>query len=807
MASVFRLNSYRETGPLSYQEYRSAKERLSGFEWMGAARIAQSSITVAGRSTLATVAAVTPDLAEFLQLPLDDGAIISHQASIAEFGPADQLRGQELRIDGASFRISGVAPEWLSGLYRDHPVDLWIPFQPTSPDDTRRNIWVVGRLAGAPLKLDTGDLRVFPYAGVTPELAESLLRIGALLELAGALLFVIACSNVGLFLLGRAFTRFKETALRVALGASRRQLARELIADSIVLSVAGGALGLLLAIWTSRILPALLFEEDAQHLIFAPNRSTIVAASLVCVAITILCGLLPLAGFPHNRPVLVLRRGNATPSPAIRRLRFGLVVAEMAGCCFLVISTAILLQGLNGALVTSAGRRLSHTLLANLKTPPAAGLRYIQQLEAAANSIAGVSAVGWTNRLPGSQPASQWLRIDPARQPLREISLDIDWFTPRSLELFSQGPKRGRMFGRDEQSCRAAIVNEAAANDLFGEDTPGRTVQAVASPPVEIIGVVSTRNTQRPTIYFDYTNRPGFPPRLVPAARFHAPITSDLARAELESNIVSLDYFDAMGIQLVAGHSFADHRDSTPCRLGILNQQAADIHFNGNAVGAALIDDRGRRTTIIGVVHTEPIGAFQRRVEPALFLPMSQDLPPRMTMIAHAYDVNDAVIAGLGRKLEAVPGQASVVVKPFDTYLTQTSLAPLHIATVVLAATAVIALLLSMLGLFGALNDAGRQRRRELAVRIALGAQRWRVIGQVLEEGGRLAGAGAITGMLGALVLSRWMAGITPPAGPPVFWAWLAAPVVLALAVAISSVIPARRAMVVSPIMIMRDDS
>ena len=116
------------------------------------------------------------------------------------------------------------------------------------------------------------------------------------------------------------------------------------------------------------------------------------------------------------------------------------------------------------------------------------------------------------------------------------------------------------------------------------------------------------------------------------------------------------------------------------------------------------------------------------------------------------------------------------------------------------------ALLLCALGLFSALNDAARQRRRELAIRIALGAQRWRVVGHVLEEGVRVACAGTLAGMLVSLALSRWMSGITRSGDWPALWVWLAAPVALAGMVTIASFLPAHRALLVNPVMIMRED-
>ena len=90
-------------------------------------------------------------------------------------------------------------------------------------------------------------------------------------------------------------------------------------------------------------------------------------------------------------------------------------------------------------------------------------------------------------------------------------------------------------------------------------------------------------------------------------------------------------------------------------------------------------------------------------------------------------------------------------------------------------------------------------------MRIALGAQGRRIIGMVLGDGLRLAGAGAVAGMLGSLMLMRWLARITPTSGPPALWAWLAAPLALLVAVGIAAVLPARRAMTVDPLTILRE--
>ncbi|PYT32960.1 MAG: hypothetical protein DMG57_00010 [Acidobacteria bacterium] len=828
VVSVFGRDAHRETGPLSYREYLAAKSRLGVFQWLGAARVLQGTVTMGGQTAIVPVAAVTSNLAGLLGLPLDQGVVISHRIWQGEFGARVEVRGDEIRINSITARVSGVAPDWLEGIYRDRPVDVWMPLQEKGLerlDDNNRNLWVLGRLgrdispsqaqAVVQPKSGSSELSVLPYTGMTPEMAATLARVGTLLELAAVAVFFIACINVGLFLLGRAFTRFHETALRVALGASRSQLARELLSDSAIISVAGGISGILLAVWTSDLVPALLYEQDAERLIFAPDLLSIAEASFVCIGITILCGLLPALVIPHDRPLIVLQRDSAGTPPPLRRLRLGLVAAQMASCCVLVIFTAFLLDGLRTAMVTSAGRRLRHTLLAGVQAHPDVGIQYFRQVEEATKLMPGVSGIEWAGTLPGSQTMRQSFRTEPAQLPLREVTLDIDWITANSLKLFTLPAQAGRMFGVAELTCRAAIVNEEAAEELFAGYTPGRTLQDPENPlPVELIGVVAMRESEQaakknlPTIYYDYTGHKENLPRRITGVRFRAAIVSELARAELETNVVSPGYFDAVGMKLIAGQGFTGNT-TTDCRIGIVNQEAADRYFGGKAVGAAVIDEQGRRTGIIGVVRSESLGTFQRHMAPALYFPMLQDVLTRMSMIVHVREVNGPLLADLRRRLEAVPGHGPgpVLVRTFETYLNQTSLAPLHIATVILGVSATMALLLSVLGLFGALNDAARQRRRELAIRIALGAQRWRVIGQVLGEGVRVACAGTLAGLLVSFAFSRWMSGITRSSGSPALWVWLAAPIALAGVVTLASVLPARRALMVNPLMIMREDS
>jgi hypothetical protein len=394
---------------------------------------------------------------------------------------------------------------------------------------------------------------------------------------------------------------------------------------------------------------------------------------------------------------------------------------------------------------------------------------------------------------------------------LRQVTVDIAAFTPDSVPLIRLPPVAGRMFGgRDTaQSCRVAIVNEQAAKGLFDGSAVGRSVTDVTGQTVEIIGVVALRKTEtpsRPTVYY-YANQPSAALGRIGPAPFRAPANLKLASIVLDAHVVSPSYFDAMGLSTIAGETFSGSRMRSPCRVAAVNQQAAEQYFGGNAVGAAVIDGLGRRTEIIGVVQTAVLRAFQRRVEPAIYFPMAEDFIPRMTLIVGAREGNEAMVSAIRNRLELVAGgQAPPVVRTLDAHLAATALAPLRIATVLLGVLAAIALALGTLGLFGALSDAARQRRREIAVRILLGAQGWRVIGQVVGEGGRLAGAGTVAGMLASVVAARLLTRITPSDLSPSVWVWMAAPLMLLGAVAIASVLPACRALAVDPLTITRRD-
>ena len=650
---------------------------------------------------------------------------------------------------------------------------------------------------------------------LTPELIAALDRISRLLRMAAVAVFVIACGNVASFLLSRAAARSRDTALRVAIGATRGQLIRQVLADSIIIGIAGAAGGAVMAFWIARLVPALLFDQDAEQMLFALDRGNVLLITAACTAVTVVCGLLPLIELRHDQPAAIMQRETAGPSRASATLRSGLVVVQMAACTLLVISAGLLLAGFKSALQTSAARRLSAPIVVSMEAlqtssksvERANGLGYFEAASRALREVAGTTSFTWTASVPGNRPALQAFAVETPRMATRSLKLISTPFTRSTFNTIATPPIAGRLFGAiDSGPCGGVVITREAAREIGGDTIVGRSIETPAGQWVEVVGVVAALDDPTPRVY-RYMPDAEEPYPAAESASFRALQPSGSQRIELDVNIVARNYFEFMGLPLIAGRTFDQHADA--CRVAIVNKEAADLYFDGDAVGGAIIDGRGRRTAIAGVVESNRLRASQRPVQPTIYLPMDQDYLFRMTMIAETGGTSAAVRTRLLRRLQTIPGgrEDRIIVTTLDHHLSRTAYAPERIASVLVGSSAAVALLLGMLGLYGTMSDAARRRQREFALRIALGARSGHVVGQVVAEGLRLVAVGSVLGLLGSIVVARTVSEVAPIEGMPSPWIWIAAPSVLALAVAIAGVMPARGAAATDPLTLMRDDS
>lgn len=639
---------------------------------------------------------------------------------------------------------------------------------------------------------------------------EAIASIRRLLTTAAIAVFAIACANVAAFLLARAAARSRETAVRVAVGAGRRHLIRQVVADSLLISIAGAIGGGVLAQWIGSIVPALLFDQDADQMRFAVDASGIAIIAGGCAAITLICGLLPLIEMRHDDPAAIMQRENSGPSRTTIRLGTGLVIAQMAACTCLVISAGLLLAGYRSALQTSTGRHLSHAVIATVEAvqmssrsmQATAGANYYAETALVARELINPVNIAWVGTIPGNRPILRAFEFERTGLPMRSLTLMRKLFNTRTGEDVILPPVEGRLFGiADSGVCGGVVLSVEAAKQIGASRLAGRSIET-PSGWSDVIGVVRLRDRASGPIVFHYA--PASSEANAEPAVYRVPQFDDAPATELDVNIVSRNYFDVLGARIIAGRGFDVERDA--CRVAIVNEQAAERYFGGNAIGGALIDVDGRRTTIIGVVASAKIRAAQREIAPMAYFPMDQDFQPQMTMILETEGVSASSLRELHRRLQLVRGGRSerVVVTTLDRHLSRTAFAAERITTVLVGASAAISLLLGLLGLYGVMSDAARRRQREFALRIALGAQGGHLIGQVVSEGMRLVIIGTIAGIIGAFMMARWIEHISPAPDKLSPEVWLAAPLALVSAVAIASILPARKALATDPLLIMR---
>ena len=334
----------------------------------------------------------------------------------------------------------------------------------------------------------------------------------ALIMLASvAFVLVIGCANVANLLLARATTRGRELAVRVALGATRGNLVRQLLAESVVIAALGGALGALLALWGVRLmrdsLPAELVRFNPGWTRIAVNSDALAFTVLVSLATALIIGLVPALVASRADPQHALKESGrtATGGTGRQRLRSALVVGEVALALVLLVGTGLMVRSFFGLIDTDQGYRREQALTMQLALPTARydtdekRVRFYNSLLDGVHALPGVRSAGVTSAAPPAwnenstrfilegEPRPQ--RGDPARQERMRVVSD-GYFGALELPL-----RRGRSFTRhdDATSPSVAIVSEAFARKYWPDEAPiGKRISFVAESMfvTTIVGVV-----------------------------------------------------------------------------------------------------------------------------------------------------------------------------------------------------------------------------------------------------------------------------------------------------------------------------
>jgi putative ABC transport system permease protein len=303
-----------------------------------------------------------------------------------------------------------------------------------------------------------------------------------LLMAAVGLVLLIACVNIANLQLARATDRYKELSVRMALGAGRARLVRQLLTESVLLSLAGGALGLLLAAWISggllRFVPANLprFNE------ISTDRSVLIFSLVLSVLTGILFGIFPALQVSGTDVHDALKEGGRSGStgPSRRRFRDALVTAEVACSLVLLVGAGLMTRSLWNVMRADAGIRPEHVLTAGFSLPELKyhddGKRrvFVQQLVAKLQQFPGVDAAGYKNPLMGNWQSSFVIDGRPLPAPGQVPDTDVARVSPDGMRTVGIRLLRGRFFNDhdDEHGQRVCIIDETFASQYFSQEDP-----------------------------------------------------------------------------------------------------------------------------------------------------------------------------------------------------------------------------------------------------------------------------------------------------------------------------------------------
>jgi predicted permease len=324
------------------------------------------------------------------------------------------------------------------------------------------------------------------------------------------LVLLIACANVANLQLARGVTRQKEMGVRIALGASRGRLVRQMVVESLMLSGSAGVAGLLIAWWSAGLALRLAHPPGAPALSLDVSPDWRVALYLAGISLLsgVVSGLMPALRASRQDPLVAIREeGGASTYRKGRRMRSAFVIAQVGGSLFLLIAAGLLVRALHKAQRIDTGFDLTHVAVLSpdllvLGYDSGRRLEFDRRLAERIQSLPGVRNVAMSTTVPlGNDFSQSSVLADgedfPAEQKLPIVNYNL--VSPEFFDTLGISVVRGRPFTAQETSAgaRLAVVNESLARQLWpGQEAIGKRFrQGRKSPPFEIVGVVrDTRN-------------------------------------------------------------------------------------------------------------------------------------------------------------------------------------------------------------------------------------------------------------------------------------------------------------------------
>jgi len=541
-------------GASSYADFTDFRDRTNVFESVAAFTDISTALRADNQSDRAFGLLVSENYFDLLGVKVargrtfqnDDGPtlVVSHGFWQKRFGGDPALLGKTVFLNNNSFTVVGITPESFTGIDLGRTPEIFVPvsmhtqlgFEPgfTTSRHTRQ-FSIVGRLrpevsetqAQASLNLLAQQLAVaYPdswkdrtqqtrrvsvvaerYARVPPETKNILMALAGLFTVLVVLVLLIACSNVSNLLLARATARQKEMAVRTALGASRGRLIRQLLTESLQLSLIGSILGLLLAPACIKLLVAVFLPASASSLPLdiGINRRVILLTLAIGLFTALIFGLVP--ALQASKTDLLLAMKDESPALRTGSRRFGIrnlfVMGQISASLMLLIIAGLFIRSLQQAQHVNLGYDIDHvlTLRPNAEfldgRETAAQLTFYNQMLERVRSVPGVQAASFADFIPSGGGLRRSTIGVENYTPQPQENMDVmngvvatDYFKTMGMTLVT-----GREFTEQDKEGvpRTAIVNETLAQRYWpGQDALGKhlTVSGSERGQLEIIGVV-----------------------------------------------------------------------------------------------------------------------------------------------------------------------------------------------------------------------------------------------------------------------------------------------------------------------------
>ena len=716
-------------------------------------------------------------------------AIVSH-GYWKKNGRSATLVGSEILINGHPFTVVGIMPEGFTGTTHMLGAELWLPlsvhdevtndFQrpdapaPLSERSASGRIFVVGRLkpgltaasADAQLKTLASNLeQAYPVeqkdqtfmAAPLPRFAtsnnpqgeEELSAIGALLLGMAAIVLLVACLNLANMLLARGAARRKEIAVRLALGARRGRIVRQLLTEGFVLAIVGGAFGVLLALWSSDLLVASLGKIVPFDIVIlsGPTPALLAATFGFCLLGTVCFGLGPALKLSRATALDDLKE-HAGEDVSRRRWKFlprnPLVVVQFAFSLALVTAAALFIRGATKAASIDTGLQTDRLFLVELDASLGGLDRtrardLYRTLHERIGALADVESVSISGTVPygdvslGKSVRRDGVNVPPEARPAtaaegRSFSADFESISENYFKTVGVPLLRGRAFTEAETTQTSgpavAIIDEPLAKKLWPEgDALGQRIQ--------------------------------FPPDRRAAAAPAAPAVAE-----------------------------SDNGDIKP----------------------------GESIEVVGIVPAIREELFTKEPGTAIYVPFARGFQSNVFFWVKFRSLppgSEADAAQLLRRTinDAQPGLPVFQIRTFEQHFdANIQLWVVRTGAALFSIFGVLALGLAAVGLYGVKAYSVARRTREIGIRMALGAQRSAVQRMILREGSAMLAAGLLLGLLLAFATGKLVSSMLYQVSSLDPVAFTVAPIVLAAAGLLATWLPARRATRISPMAALRTE-